>query len=1207
FKFDELFPDNEEISNLFSNFGLVADASQSTPRTIPEIAVSAVSEDEQDELQPRRSSWASEDESSSGKDEQRCADCGIYGLNRSYCNVCSQSMCEPCWNRQLCHKTTNHEIPHEKTPESLARKTRAVFNPDIKDEEREELHCKDVLTSWFGVHREDSARPLLRDYGRFEGLMASMRQLPEDGSSYLDPNARYPSFVSFVGQTGAGKSSLIKLIIDLSVKTHRQFDTPVVGAIGNISPTSTDVHLYMDPSTSNSDHPILYADCEGLEGGEREPVATKAVRQRATKATSGVPDNSVHHVSERDLIWADNSWKRTREFAVRELYPRLLYTFSDVIVFVLKNPKVVESVLVKLVEWAAAALEGSSNQPVLPHAIIALNASENATPAELWDVDVATETLMREMSQTVFKNDTFRKYVKFWRDCNRTIGTVEDLILSYYTSIKVVRIPETGRPNLIAQQITELTANIRWACQMSGRRKGDLRMLLNAEDMQPYLQYAFDHFSKSIESPFDFVQASFAHSPIPDDFGGNILKLAVQLMEAWKDRATPKPIFEELAAVVASCIMLDATRHGILGRPWEGIVEESGHTKGHQSASGKVLAGGEYESHFTFDAFQEHFRNEVYVFLDDLLCSLPRSHPGDGRPEVKAATERHKTMILKPFFAHVSEGNRTYDFSSHTVCFCCLFDFPEHSLPCGHVICTRCLKAYGNPTKEHTVEFWECPIDGKKLGYTPFYLKSSHCGVRILTLDGGGVRGIAELEILTQIENALGNGLRIQDFLDLVVGTSTGGIIALGLAAKGWSVENCTQKFESLCHKAFQERMMARDPLIGRLVRGYYHSLYETSAIEGALKEAFTEDDNLFGGETQNSGMPKIKVAVTAAAVSSCVVLSNYNRFPETSLPYHFERPEKASAELRIWEAARATSAAPTYFTPFSHPSSKQTYYDGGVYHNNPINIAERERKLIWPEVKEPDVVISIGTGHNLNSREQKKEIPYKPVATRGIISQGMFLANMAKDHIAVSLDSEQTWKDFLANTKKPDDRFRYVRLNTTFRTHPPLLDDLSKIKELRDMAHKQFAGQYETKMLALKLVATCFYFHPDEADPRNRKEVMGYIRCRLPDDDPRISALGTFIFEKVGVANEACFLISEQGRAGSHTTVRLGTEVLERMIRSCEFQLKQIKIPVSNEIYKTCVELRFAPGQSFPISGFPRCLIPSKRHSKGRQISISA
>lgn len=175
-------------------------------------------------------------------------------------------------------------------------------------------------------------------------------------------------------------------------------------------------------------------------------------------------------------------------------------------------------------------------------------------------------------------------------------------------------------------------------------------------------------------------------------------------------------------------------------RPGKGrcVNVRSGHTKGHQSASGKVLAGGQYESQFTFDAFREHFRNEVYIWLDELLCNLPRI----GRSEDQAATEQHKTRILRPFFAHVLEGNKTYDFSSHTVCFCCLFDFPEHSLPCGHVICTRCLKAYGNVTKEHTVEFWECPIDGKKLGHTPFHLKPAHCGVRVLTLDGSVGRAL---------------------------------------------------------------------------------------------------------------------------------------------------------------------------------------------------------------------------------------------------------------------------------------------------------------------------------------------------------------------------------------------------------------------------------------------------------------------------------
>jgi len=190
--------------------------------------------------------------------------------------------------------------------------------------------------------------------------------------------------------------------------------------------------------------------------------------------------------------------------------------------------------------------------------------------------------------------------------------------------------------------------------------------------------------------------------------------------------------------------------------------------------------------------------------------------------------------------------------------------------------------------------------------------------------------------------------------------------------------------------------------------------------------------------------------------------------------------------------SARATAVAPYFFKAFNHPASKQTYYDGGVYHNNPINVAERERKLIWPSVKEPDVIISIGTGRILDISKVTEPARVKAVASKGLISHGIFLANVAKDHIAASMDCEQTWRDFRsAKGVTSAERYRYIRLNTALKNSPPRLDDVSKMGDLRREAREQFEESYEIKKLARRLVATSFYFQPDN-DSLSKAEITG-------------------------------------------------------------------------------------------------------------------
>lgn len=118
------------------------------------------------------------------------------------------------------------------------------------------------------------------------------------------------------------------------------FSVPVPGLIGDNVPTTGDVHLYSDPGTYYHEKPILYADCEGLTGGEQNPrgMASQLVADSAKKGKNKL---------RKKIHWANNPNMQTREFAVSSLFPRILYTFSDVVVFVLREAKYVSAVFAK--------------------------------------------------------------------------------------------------------------------------------------------------------------------------------------------------------------------------------------------------------------------------------------------------------------------------------------------------------------------------------------------------------------------------------------------------------------------------------------------------------------------------------------------------------------------------------------------------------------------------------------------------------------------------------------------------------------------------------------------------------------------------------------------------------------------------------------------------------------------------------------------
>ena len=92
----------------------------------------------------------------------------------------------------------------------IAKKIKGVLESKPTDAEQEQLHVKDQDTGWFGILREEGELPLFQDYGRYASLMASTTRSTWNSHSQLHSgnaqrDTRFPSLVSFVGQTGIVK------------------------------------------------------------------------------------------------------------------------------------------------------------------------------------------------------------------------------------------------------------------------------------------------------------------------------------------------------------------------------------------------------------------------------------------------------------------------------------------------------------------------------------------------------------------------------------------------------------------------------------------------------------------------------------------------------------------------------------------------------------------------------------------------------------------------------------------------------------------------------------------------------------------------------------------------------------------------------------------------------------------------------------------
>ncbi|MEX2644392.1 MAG: CBASS cGAMP-activated phospholipase [Acetobacterales bacterium] len=287
---------------------------------------------------------------------------------------------------------------------------------------------------------------------------------------------------------------------------------------------------------------------------------------------------------------------------------------------------------------------------------------------------------------------------------------------------------------------------------------------------------------------------------------------------------------------------------------------------------------------------------------------------------------------------------------------------------------------------------------------------------KILSIDGGGIRGVIPAVLLQQIEKRTKRP--VAELFDLVVGTSTGGILAAGLTVPKSRTAK-TPKFT------------AEDMLALYVERGC--DIFERSFWRGVTSCGGVTDE-----QYDHRPLEKLlKEYLGDATLADClapIVVTSYDI--EEREPYFFKTRLAREVKDRnhmLRDVARATSAAPTYFEPVVTPSmaqrsTRRVLVDGGVFANNPAmcGFSEAVSQGIAPADM---LVVSLGTG------VATREIPYEDARNWGLLG-------WVRPILSVMMDGQADSADYHLRQMVPPegDGRRYFRFDTPLEL---ALDDL--------------------------------------------------------------------------------------------------------------------------------------------------------------------
>jgi patatin-like phospholipase/acyl hydrolase len=303
--------------------------------------------------------------------------------------------------------------------------------------------------------------------------------------------------------------------------------------------------------------------------------------------------------------------------------------------------------------------------------------------------------------------------------------------------------------------------------------------------------------------------------------------------------------------------------------------------------------------------------------------------------------------------------------------------------------------------------------------------------LRILSIDGGGIRGVIPAMFMMEIEKRTGR--RIADLFHLIAGSSTGGILALGLTVPGedgrprYTARDGLNLYEQEGPVIFQQTAWQTLSSLANLVDEKYMS----APVEGVLDRYF--------------GDARLRDALTDVLITAYDI--------ERRIPWFF-RSKRAIAlpeyDFPMKFVARATSAAPTYFeTTRINTEDGTDYYpliDGAVFANNPSMCAYVDALRHYPGY-DGVLLVSLGTG------QYTRRIPYERAKDWGLIEWVRPIIDILMHGVNETVDYQM--QSVLPIT--PDGVQNYYRMQVVLDPSADKMDDVSpgNMRSLRLLAEE--------------------------------------------------------------------------------------------------------------------------------------------------------